>query len=60
MTTFSVITRHDRSGVTNKTKKLKTVQELNSLRGSNNKLGDLPSTFETKWKNRSLESHSDW
>ncbi|VBB26729.1 unnamed protein product [Acanthocheilonema viteae] len=53
-----VVTRHDRSGITNKTKKLKTVQKLNSLRESNN-AGDVPPALKTKWKSGGLKAHSD-
>ncbi|CAG9535463.1 unnamed protein product [Cercopithifilaria johnstoni] len=54
-----VVTKHDRSGITNKTKKLKTVQELNSLRENSNNSEDLPPTLKTEWKSRSLKAHSD-
>lgn len=57
---FPVITRHDRSGITNKMKKLKTIQERNSLRESSNNPENLPQTLKTARKSGSLKAHSVW
>ncbi|VDK79848.1 unnamed protein product [Litomosoides sigmodontis] len=53
-----VVTRHDRSGITNKTKKLEIIQEQNSLRESSNNREHFP-TLKTAWKGGSLKAHSD-
>uniref|UniRef100_A0A1I7VSQ0 ASH domain-containing protein n=1 Tax=Loa loa TaxID=7209 RepID=A0A1I7VSQ0_LOALO len=46
-------------GITNKTKKLKTVQELDLLRESSNTPGNLPPILKTMWKSDSLKVHND-
>ncbi|KAM3716825.1 Spindle-defective protein [Dirofilaria immitis] len=51
-----VITRHDRSGITNKMKKPKTVEELNLLRESSNIAGNLSPNIKTKWKSENLKA----
>ncbi|VDM94560.1 unnamed protein product, partial [Onchocerca ochengi] len=55
----AVITRHDRSGVTNKTKKLKTVQELNLLRESSNTQGNLPRSLKPKWESENPKARNN-
>uniref|UniRef100_A0AAF5PTJ7 Abnormal spindle-like microcephaly-associated protein ASH domain-containing protein n=2 Tax=Wuchereria bancrofti TaxID=6293 RepID=A0AAF5PTJ7_WUCBA len=52
----NVTTRYDRSGITNETKKLKTVRELNLLREISNTAEDLSPSAKTKWKS---EARSD-
>lgn len=54
----NVTTRYDRSGITNKTKKLKTVQELNLLREISNTAEDLSPSAKTKWKSEACSDCS--
>lgn len=58
-----MLTKHDRSGITNKTKRLKTIQELNSLRlpsQESTAIRHLAPNSETERASGSLTPQTEW